>query len=94
MTVYTIVLWSAWAAFVLFMAVIYIYRSSLTRDEEDQIFLDDSFDHEKAEQAAISARVAKVEPWVRISHWLVAAMSLVVVAYYVRDIMLQLNILH
>ena len=94
MTVATIVLWSVWAAFALFMAVMYIYRSSLTRDEEDQIFLDDSFDHEKAEQAAISARVAKVEPWVRISHWLLGAMSLVVVAYYARDIMLQLNIIH
>ena len=42
------VMWTVWAAFVTLMAGLYIYRSSLTRDEEDQIFLDDSFDHEKS----------------------------------------------
>ena len=94
MTVASMVMWSVWGAFALFMAVLYIYRSSLTRDEEDQIFLDDSFDHEKVHQAAIVARVAKVEPLVRIARWLVVAMTAVVVVYYVRDIMLQLNIIH
>ena len=43
----TFVMWTVWAAFVVFTAALYIYRSSLTRDEEDQIFLDDSFQHEK-----------------------------------------------
>jgi len=94
MSVATMVIWSVWAAFVLFMAVVYLYRSSLTRDEEDQIFLDDSFDHERAEQAAITAKVTKIEPLVRVSRWLVVAMTVVVIVYYVRDIMLQLNILH
>lgn len=94
MTVASVVLWSVWAAFALFLAVMYLYRSSLTRDEEDQIFLDDSFDHEKVQQAAIVAKVAKVEPLVRIARWLVVAMSVVVVVYYIRDIMLQLNLIH
>jgi hypothetical protein len=93
MMVSSMVVWSVWAVFALFMAVLYIYRYGLSRDEEDQIFLDESFDHEKAHQAAISARVAKVEPVVRIARWLVAAMSVVVVAYYVRDVMLQLQIM-
>ncbi len=92
MSVSAIVVWSVWAAFALIMAVLYIYRSSLTRDEEDQIFLDESFDHEKAQQAVIAARVAKVEPLVRIARWLVVAMTVVVVAYYVRDVMLQLHL--
>jgi hypothetical protein len=71
----------------------YIFRSSLTRDEEDQIFLDESFDHEKAHQAAIAARVAKVEPLVRMARWLVVAMTVVVLAYYVRDVLMQLHIM-
>jgi hypothetical protein len=94
MTVASIVMWSIWIAFAIFLAALYIYRSSLTRDEEDQIFLDESFDHEKAEQAVIAAKVTRIEPLVRIAQWLVGAMSVVVVAYYVRDILLQLNILH
>jgi hypothetical protein len=85
-------MWTVWAAFVVFTAAVYIYRSSLTRDEEDQIFLDDSFEHEKAAQAVIVSRVAKVEPLVRVGRWLVVAMSAVVIVYYARDIMAQLGV--
>ncbi len=94
MTVASMVMWGVWIAFALLLTVLYLYRSSLARDEEDQIFLDDSFNQEKAAQEAIAARVAKVEPWVRIARWMVVAMSVVVVVYYIRDILLQLNIVH
>lgn len=87
------VMWTVWAAFVVFTAAVYIYRSSLTRDEEDQIFLDDSFENEKSAQAMIVSRVAKVEPLARVGVWLVVAMSAVVIIYYARDIMIQLHIL-
>jgi hypothetical protein len=86
-------MWSVWSAVVVLMAGLYIYRSNLTRDEEDQIFLDDSFDHEKAAQAAIVARVHKIEPALRMAQWLVVAMTAVVLVYYVRDILVHLNIL-
>jgi hypothetical protein len=87
------VMWTVWAAFVVFTAALYVYRSSLTRDEEDQIFLDDSFEHERSAQAAIVSRVAKVEPLVRVARWLAVGMTAIVLTYYVRDIMLQLNII-
>lgn len=87
------VMWTIWSAFVVFMAAIYIYRSNLTKNEEDQIFLDDSFSHEQAEQAVIASKVAKVEPMVRIARWLVLAMTAVVLVYYVRDILLQLHLI-
>jgi hypothetical protein len=75
------------------MAVLYIYRSNLTKNEEDQIFLDDSFEQEKAEQAVIAAKVAKVEPLVRLARWLVVAMTAFVIAYYIIDILRQLHII-
>ena len=87
------VMWTVWSAFVVFMAALYIYRSSLTKNEEDQIFLDDSFSHEQAEQAVIASKVAKVEPMVRIARWLVVGMTVIVIAYYVRDILLQLHLI-
>jgi hypothetical protein len=86
-------MWTVWSAFVVFMAALYIYRSSLTKNEADQIFLDDSFSHEQAEQAVIATKVAKVEPVVRVTRWLVVAMSAFVLAYYVRDILLQLHMI-
>ncbi len=79
------VMWIVWSTFVVIMAALYIYRTSLTKNEEDQIFLDDSFAHEQAEQAVISAKVAKVEPIVRIARWLVVVLTVFVIAYYIRD---------
>lgn len=77
---------SVWALCALFLAVIHLYRSRLTRDEEDQIFLDDSFSHERTAQAAIVTKVQKIEPLVKTSHWLVGAATLLVVAYFVYEI--------
>jgi len=88
------IMWIVWSTLVVIMAGLYIYRSSLTRDEEDQIFLDDSFEHEKTAQAIIVSKVAKVEPYLRVLQWLVGAMTVVVVVYYVWSILFQLNIIH
>ncbi len=83
------VIWSVWALCVLFVAVMYLYRSRLTRDEDDQIFLDDSFSHERTAQAAIAEKVHKIEPVVRASIWLAGAATVMVVAYYIWDIFVQ-----
>jgi hypothetical protein len=88
------VMWTVWGVLVGAAALLHVYRGSLTKDEEDQIFLDDSFEHEKLAQAAIVARVNKVEPVLKIAYWLVAAMTLVVVVYYIRDILVQLDVFH
>jgi hypothetical protein len=82
-------MWSVWIVCILFFAAVYLYRSRLTRDEEDQIFLDDSFSHVKSAQAAIIAKVEKVQPILRVSMWLAALASLVVVVYYIFDIIRQ-----
>ena len=61
-------MWTVWGVLAAVAATLYLYRSSLTRDEDDQIYLDDAFAHEKAAQEAIVAKVNKVEPpAVRIS---------------------------
>ena len=88
------VMWSVWGVLVVLMASFHVYRSSLEKNEDDQIFLDDSFSHERAEQEAIVARVNKVEPILNILKWSVGAMTLVVVVYYIYDILVQLNVIH
>ena len=81
------IMWTVWSAFVVFMAAMYIYRSNLTKNEEDQIFLDDSFSHEQAEQAVIASKVAKVEPMVRSARWIVIVATGVVIVYYAWSIL-------
>jgi hypothetical protein len=83
------VLLSIWIACLLFTAIMFLYRSRLTRDEEDQIFLDDSFSHERSAQAAIVDKVNKIQPLVRASIWLTAGTTVVLVVYYIFDIFNQ-----
>lgn len=83
------VMWTVWSALVLILVAIWLYRARLERDEEDQIFLDDSFDHERAAQAAIVAKVNKVQPIFKIALVLASLATAWVIVYYVRDILHQ-----
>ena len=83
------VMWSVWGVLVLIMAGLFVYRSSLSKDEEDQVFLDDAFSHERSAQAAIVARVNKVQPLVRVFSVLVGVATLFVIGYYVADFLRQ-----
>lgn len=85
------VMWVAWGVLVAITAGLYIYRSSLTKDEEDQIFLDDSFDNERTAQAAIVAKVNRIEPVIRIFLWTCVVASIFVVGYYIRDFINKLS---
>jgi hypothetical protein len=82
-------MWSVWAGLVVIMAGLFLYRSRLTKDEEDQIFLDDSFNHEKTAQAAIIAKVNKIQPILRTAMWVVGVATLFVVGYYIWDVFNQ-----
>jgi putative Mn2+ efflux pump MntP len=92
MTGFVSVMWSVWGALVLLVVGLKVYMSSLARDEDDQLILDDSFDNVKFQQAAIVAKLAKIEPVQKVALWLAGAASVVVAAYYVRDILLSLHL--
>jgi len=88
MTFYPVMI-SVWGVLAVVAAALFVYRTSLTRDEDDQIYLDDAFQHERSAQEAIIAKVGKVEPVLRVAVWLVAGWTLLVAAYYVWDIVTQ-----
>ena len=83
------VMWSVWGVLVVVLAAVWVYRSRLERDEEDQIFIDDAFSHEKVAQAAIVARVNKVQPLIRTMMVLTAVATVFVIGYYIIDIVNQ-----
>jgi hypothetical protein len=82
-------MWAVWGVLVLFFIGVKLYISRLSRDEDDQLVLQESFEHLKVEQAAIIARVNKVQPVQRLVMWTLAAMTLFVVGYYVLDMVRQ-----
>ncbi len=83
------VMWAVWIALMLVLAVIYFYRSHLERNEEDQIFLDESFNHVKVQQEAIMARVNSLKPVLRVSMILASVATVFVIGYYVVDVVNQ-----
>jgi phage shock protein PspC (stress-responsive transcriptional regulator) len=83
------VMWVVWGVLALVAAALYLYRSNLERDEEDQIYLDEAFQHERSAQEAILAKVGKVEPALRVAAWLVGGWTVLVAAYYIWDIVTQ-----
>jgi hypothetical protein len=84
-------MWTVWAVLAVIVAGLHFYKSALERDEDDQIFLDDSFDHMKNAQAAIVAKVHKIEPLERVALWLAAAATVFVIGYYIVDFVHQLQ---
>ncbi len=89
MTGFVLVMWAVWAAFVLLVLVLKIYAGRLSRDEDDQLVLDEAFSHVKTEQAAIMARVHRIQPIQRAVLILTGAMTLVIIGYYVMDVINQ-----
>ena len=83
-------MWSVWGLLVLVYLSLRIYIARLNRDEDDTIILDDAaFGQEKAEQAAILAKVHKIEPAQRAALIALGAMTLIVIVYYIIDAMHQ-----
>jgi hypothetical protein len=82
-------MWSVWGLTVLIMAVMFLYRSRLSRDEDDQLFLHESLSHERTAQQALVAKVNKVQPLVRGSEIMAAVATLFVIGYYINDVINQ-----
>ena len=79
-------MWSVWGAAVVLMAVVGIYASRVGRYEESQLFLADSSSHAKTEQDVIAARMSRIRPLRLSTLGLAGLMTLLIVAYYLRDV--------
>jgi hypothetical protein len=82
-------MWSVWAVLVALMLALKIYTGRLTRDEDDQLVLDPAFDRVRDEQAALVAKVNKIQPLTTTSLWLVAVATVFVAGYYIMDFVKQ-----
>jgi hypothetical protein len=74
-----------WAIFTgLFLALL-AYNGTLTRYEENQLFLDDINANEKQQQSTIIRRITQVTPYIRALGTLSAVMAVVIVTIYTFD---------
>ena len=89
MTRSVLIMWAVWAGFVLLMLALKMYANRLSKYEDDQLILNEAFDHVKNEQEAIRARVDRIKPLQNVVLGLTGVMTLVVVGYYVMDVVNQ-----
>jgi hypothetical protein len=85
------VLWIVWAGVAVIMLILLGYRGTLTRYEEDQIFLDDAGNHQAQEQTALLAKVQKVQPYVRAAIGATCVLSACILGIYVWDAIRHLS---
>jgi len=65
MSIMTILL-SVWGALTALLIVLLIYRSTLTMQEDDQLFLDEAESHMQVEQTELLAKMNRIQPMVRL----------------------------
>lgn len=86
---YVLIVWIVWCvlAFVLFALI--MYRTAITRGEEDQLFLEQASTVQQQEQEMIIKRVRPVESMIRICGGAEGLVTLGIVAFYLMDALRQ-----
>lgn len=79
------ILWIVWGVVAGVLLIMLGYRGTLTRYEEDQIFLDEATSMQSQEQTDIQRKLEKIRPFLVIMLWAVGALTLVILGMYIRD---------
>jgi hypothetical protein len=66
------------------------YRGTLTRYEEDQIFLSDAVSVESQEQGEIQRKLLKIRPLLVAMVWTIGALTAVILVVFVKDMVSHL----
>lgn len=89
MTQFATVMMICWGVLVVITGALLLYRAKLQGNEIDQVSLDDTFAKERAENEAISAKVNKIQPAIRILGWVLTVATIFVAGYWIWDFVRQ-----
>jgi hypothetical protein len=80
----------AWGAVGAVLLVLLGYRGTLTRYEEDQIFLNDAVSMESQQQTDIQRKLLKIRPFLVAMVWTIGALTTVILVMFVKDMVSHL----
>lgn len=80
----------AWGAFTLVLILLLIYRSTLSMQEDDQLFLNESESHMQKDQEELLTKMHKLRPYVRGFGAASGALGLLIVGLAVYDALTRL----
>jgi hypothetical protein len=86
---YVLVIWTVWGALALVLLGLILYRATITRAEEDQLFLEDAPTMQHQEQDLIMKRVKPIENLIRIFGGVEGLVTLGILAFYLTDALRQ-----
>jgi hypothetical protein len=80
----------AWGAIGAALLVLLGYRGTLTRYEEDQIFLNDAVTVEAQQQSDIQRKLLVIRPYLVTMVWAIGALTVVILGIFIRDMVVHL----
>jgi hypothetical protein len=78
-------MWIAWACFAATLLILLLYRGTLTRYEEDQLFLDDASEFQHKENDEVLRKVKRIQPLVRILTGATCVLTAAILGIYIWD---------
>jgi hypothetical protein len=84
-------LWIVWAAFAAVLLTLLLYRGTITRYEDDQLFLDDISDRQHKENDAIIRKLNQIQPFLRVFTGLTTVLTATLIGLYAWDAIKTFN---
>jgi hypothetical protein len=78
-------LWIVWAVFAAILLMLLLYRGTLSRYEDDQLFLDDISDRQHKEHDAIIRKLNQLQPFLRALTGVTTILTATIVGLYAWD---------
>jgi predicted small integral membrane protein len=78
-------LWIVWAVFACSLLLLLLYRGTITRYEDDQLFLDDISERQHKENDAIIRKLAIIQPYLKIFTGVTSILTATIVGIYAWD---------
>ena len=79
------VLWIVWAIFAVCLLSMLLYRGTITRYEDDQLFLDDISARQHEENDAIIRKLDKMQPYLKVFTGVTSVLTAASVGIYAWD---------
>jgi hypothetical protein len=78
-------LWIVWAFFAALLLTLLLYRGTITRYEDDQLFLDDISERQHQENDAIIRKLAKIQPFLKGLTGVTTILTATIIGLYAWD---------
>ncbi len=78
-------LWIIWGVFAAILLSLLLYRGTITRYEDDQLFLDDISERQHKENDAIIRKLAKIQPFLRVFTGVTSVLTAAIIGIYAWD---------